>query len=77
MPDLKPLLKRELSSLPPHYIVMLVADSSKYMDANLAALKYLMEPGDAAGIYVTFNRPYENLTQMLKKEKEFGLTERG
>ncbi|HLC47882.1 MAG TPA: ATPase domain-containing protein [Candidatus Norongarragalinales archaeon] len=69
MADLDARLKRELKSLPQHYIVMLVTDSSEYMEANLASLRFLMEPDDAAGIYVTFNRPYESLTQVLKKEK--------
>lgn len=69
MADLKALLKRELQSLPQHYIVMLVTDSSQYQDANLASLRYLLELEDAAGIYVTFNRPYENLTLNLANEK--------
>ncbi|MFH1751276.1 MAG: ATPase domain-containing protein [Candidatus Micrarchaeota archaeon] len=69
MADLRPLLKKELQSLPQHYIVMLVVDSGQYMGANLAALKYLMEPAGAAGIYVTFNRPYESLITILKKER--------
>ncbi len=62
-------LRQEITGLPQHYIVMLVTPSSKYLEGNLAVLRLLMAPQDSAGIYVTFNRPYESLTYVLGKEK--------
>ncbi|MBI5224987.1 hypothetical protein HY989_03885 [Candidatus Micrarchaeota archaeon] len=69
MADLLSKLEKELRELPRHYIVMLVSDSEKYLNANQNALKLLMKQGNSEGIYVTFNRPYETLLASLAKEK--------
>ncbi len=69
MANLKAKLKKELSGLPQHYIIMLVTPSKQYLEANLAAMNLLMEPKEAAGIYVTFNRPYESLATTLENSK--------
>ncbi|MFH0972022.1 MAG: ATPase domain-containing protein [Candidatus Micrarchaeota archaeon] len=69
MPDMRSQLKKELGSLPQHYIVLLVSNSKDYMQSNYAAMRLLMEAEDAAGIYVTFNRPYDSLAEVLKTEK--------
>ncbi|MFH1257951.1 MAG: ATPase domain-containing protein, partial [Candidatus Micrarchaeota archaeon] len=69
MTDIKRLLHKELAGLPSHYVILLVTSSKNYMKVNVETLRLLLSEKDSAGIYVTFNRPYENLTSSLGKEK--------
>lgn len=48
-------------------IVLVVTPAVKYSDVNLRILKYLVNERKLYGIYVTVNRPCENLTTLLGK----------
>ena len=48
-------------------IVLVIANSKEYSEANLETLKYLITDKRLPGIYVTVNKPYETLNRMLEK----------
>lgn len=60
-------IRREISSLPPNYIVLFVTSKKTYAKTNMGILKILVNEKKLAGIYITINRPYSSLLEALKK----------
>lgn len=49
-------------------IALIIVGSSDYTKANTKLLKYLIGKKGAEGIYITVNRPYQNLKDVLDSE---------
>ncbi|MCX9010081.1 MAG: hypothetical protein OIN66_03060 [Candidatus Methanoperedens sp.] len=48
-------------------ITLITSAAPKYTEVSLSLIKYLVNNRKFAGIYVTVNRPYESMKQMLEK----------
>ena len=62
-------LVKELKKVKKEEIVLILSDEKKYLDTNLKILNILTNKLDEKGIYVTVNRPFESLNEMLEKNK--------
>ena len=62
-------LIKELSSVKKKEIVLILSDEKKYLNTNLKVLDILTNKMDEKGIYVTVNRPFNSLTELLEKNK--------
>lgn len=56
----------ELKDLPENFIVLLIVGSDKYEEANMHILDLLVNKEKSTGSYVTVNRPYKNMVQLMK-----------
>ena len=61
-------LRKGLSGLGKPFTALLIVDSMKYLETSIAVLNEETRFG-ASGIYVTLNRPYVSLINVLKKNK--------
>lgn len=59
-------LKKELSSLPEGWIILLETSAEKALEVSLAAIKILTDKGHN-GFILSANRPYANLISLYKK----------
>ena len=50
------------------YVALAVVDAKKYQKTNISIIEGLVKAG-IPGVYVTLNRPYENVKTLFKKEK--------
>jgi len=62
-------LVKELKSVSPQEIVLILSDEKKYLKTNLSLLDILTNKMKEKGIYVTINRPFNSLTELLEKNK--------
>ncbi len=62
-------LDKQLGTLPEGFIVGVVTKSNNYQDINMHLLDYLITNQGASGSYVTINRPYLNVLDILKNKK--------
>ncbi len=49
-------------------ITLITSAAPKYTEVSLSLIKYLVNNRKFPGIYVTINRPYESIKQMLEKD---------
>ncbi|RLG20013.1 hypothetical protein DRN67_01150 [Candidatus Micrarchaeota archaeon] len=61
-------LKNHFKDLPHPFVVLFIANPKNYTDQNMKLLKNFVNKQRLFGIYVTVNRPYENLVSLIKKE---------
>ena len=62
-------LAKELKELDDDEIIVIVVNAKEYLGTNLDILKYLVEKEGHECVYITLNRPYENLVKLFKKNK--------
>lgn len=67
MPISPAKIQKELKSLPNGYIILILVDAVNYVRVNLEILKYLLNKKKIPGIYITVNRPYENMVKTLEQ----------
>ncbi|MEM0360704.1 MAG: ATPase domain-containing protein [Candidatus Diapherotrites archaeon] len=60
-------LLKELGSLEEDQIVLIVVKATDYLKVNLEILSYLVKKKSNECVYVTLNRPYENLVALFEK----------
>ena len=61
-------LEEFISKLPHNKIVLFLVDSKMYMKRNLSILKILVNQNKFSGIYITVNRPFDSLIQIMKDD---------
>ncbi len=61
-------LRDEISDLSKGFIVTIIAPALKYNQINTDTLKLLLTDRKHSGVYLTFNRPYENIKTMLQND---------
>ncbi len=61
-------IKKEMKDLRKQGVILFLINSGQYLDINTTILKSLVSD-ESSGIYVTLNRPYESLVEMLKESK--------
>ena len=59
-------LDKQLGKLPSGFIVGVITKSKNYQDINMHLLDYLITHKGSSGSYVTINRPYLNVLDILK-----------
>ena len=64
---MKKTLEAELKNLPENFVVMAIVPFKHFEEANLHLLSILVEKYNAKGSYITVNRPYKNMVQLLKR----------
>lgn len=60
-------LQQAVKNLPTGTIVLFLVDYKDYDSTNLNLLKFMTSKKKAHGIYISVNKPYANLTNILKK----------
>ena len=68
-----PMLKKRKANLSvlkglKDYVALAIIDAQKYKEANIGIVKELVKD-NIPGVYVTLNRPYDNLKRIFEKEK--------
>jgi len=61
-------LENELKNLPENFLVMAIVPSKHFEDANMHLLSILIDKYNAKGSYITVNRPYRNMVQLLERK---------
>lgn len=61
-------LEAELKHLPKSFVVMAIVPFEHFEDANLNLLSILMKRCRAEGSYITVNRPYKSMVQLLESK---------
>lgn len=59
-------LRSEIKGLPREWIVLVETPGDMLMKVNTGMLKVLLNELDYSGIYVTLNRSYDNISQVMK-----------
>ena len=67
MEDIKKKIIEKFESLPENFIVLVIVTTSDYSAINLAVLEYLINDNKFSGIYLTMNKPYQTLVDMMEK----------
>ncbi len=63
------IIKRKLETLTKNSIVLVVMHPQNYQEVNLFLIKYWVDIASKNGVYVSLNRPYNNLIETLKSGK--------
>jgi len=66
-PNISNLIESKLKNLPDKFVISVATSVEKYSTVDMALLEYLVMKNKAVGIYVTMNKPYETLVNMLSK----------
>ncbi|MEM0333241.1 MAG: hypothetical protein QXX30_02120 [Candidatus Aenigmatarchaeota archaeon] len=59
-------IKFLIRNLKPNYVVLFIIDSKKYHRIHPKIIRYIIEEKKFSGIYITVNKPYENLIKYLE-----------
>jgi hypothetical protein len=62
-------LLKELEALEDDQIVLVVVRAEEYLKINLEILSYLVKKKSNECVYITLNRPYDNLVTLFEKNK--------
>ena len=65
---MRKMIEREINCLKDEPVVLFLINSNYHLEIKIAILKQLVRE-DTSGIYVTLNRPYVSLIDMLQKGK--------
>jgi len=61
-------LDKFLKNMPLNKVVLFLVEPKKYMDTNLEIIKIVIKENKFSGIYVTVNRPFITLVNIMKKK---------
>ncbi len=64
---MRKVLEAELKNLPENFVVMAIVPFKNFEEVNLHLLDILIKRYDAKGSYITINRPYKSMVQLLKR----------
>ncbi|MEW6295679.1 MAG: ATPase domain-containing protein [Candidatus Diapherotrites archaeon] len=64
-PEVIEKLRHEFKGLPLKWIALIEVPGEKFFDVSMAALQVLVNEQDYRGVYITLNRPYSNMAQMI------------
>ena len=62
-------LSKEFKDLPENFIVSVIVPTDNYEEVNMHILNRFIGEEDKHGIYITLNRPYDNIIELMKKDK--------
>ena len=68
MTEIKTEFNKKLKNLK-QYVALATIEAKNYSKTNLKIIKHLIDSENIPGVYVTLNKPFENLAGTLKKEK--------
>lgn len=61
-------IESELKNLPENFVVMAIVPFKHFEEANLHLLSILMKKPDVQGSYITVNKPYKSMVQLLERK---------
>lgn len=61
-------LEAELKILPENFVVMAIVPFKNFEEVNLHLLDIMIKRYDAKGSYITINRPYKSMVQLLERK---------
>jgi archaellum biogenesis ATPase FlaH len=64
---MKERLEKELDALPPNFVVLTILPNANYEELNMHMINLLTNKRKAKGGYITANRPYSNIIELMKK----------
>lgn len=64
-PEVIEKLRHEFKSLPLKWIALIEVPGERFFDVSMAALQVLVNEQDYHGVYITLNRPYSNIAEMI------------
>lgn len=62
-------LSNEFKDLPENFIVSVIVPTDNYEEVNMQILNKFISEEKKHGIYITLNRPYDNIVGLMKKDK--------
>jgi archaellum biogenesis ATPase FlaH len=62
------MLEAELKALPENFVVMAIVPFRNFEEVNFHLLDLLIKRYDSKGSYITINRPYKSMVQLLKNK---------
>ncbi len=65
--DLK--IMKELEEMPQHFTTLLLLEPTSYSRVNVQLIKYLLKKAKSPGIYITLNKSFSHLNEVMKNEK--------
>jgi len=68
MAEIKEEFNEKLKDLK-QYVALATIDAKNYHKTNLKIIKHLIDSENIPGVYVTLNKPFENMEGTLKREK--------
>lgn len=68
-PIMKEKIALELSRMKKPGITLALASSNDYNEANLELIRYLVNEKHEPGVYITLNRPYSTMEEILKEHE--------
>lgn len=64
-----PTLAQEFKDLESPFVVLMLVKAASYMSSDLAAMSLFSKDSSKSGIYVSVNKPYEDIKKLLDKNK--------
>ena len=65
---MKHTILNELRKLPKNFVVMAIVPFKNFEEANIHLLNYMITECNQKGSYITINRPYKSMVQLLERE---------
>ncbi|MDP2907224.1 MAG: hypothetical protein Q8O03_04755 [Nanoarchaeota archaeon] len=65
---MKRMLEAELKALPENFVVMAIVPFQNFEEVNFHLLDLILKRYDSKGSYITINRPYKSMVQLLKSK---------
>lgn len=65
---MKKMLEAELKALPENFVVMAIVPFRNFEEVNFHLLDLLIKRYDSKGSYITINRPYKSMVQLLNNK---------
>lgn len=65
---MKKTLENELKKLPKNFVIMAIVPFKHFEEVNLHLLSLLMKKADVKGSYISVNKPYKSVIQLLEKQ---------
>lgn len=65
---MKRMLEAELKALPENFVVMAIVPFQNFEEVNFHLLDLILKRYDSKGSYITINRPYKSMVQLLKNK---------
>ena len=65
---MRKMLEAELKALPENFVVMAIVPFRNFEEVNFHLLDLLIKRYDSKGSYITINRPYKSMVQLLKNK---------
>ena len=60
-------LSKKFENLPENFIVSVIVPTENYEEVNMQIISRFISKEEKHGIYITLNRPYQNIVELMKR----------